>query len=107
MRRLFFAPLTLLLAGLVLSAADAPKSAFDKPTLEAYIRHLFVLPAQLTVTVNDPKAVELGVKFTSSQSGEITGIRFYKGPQNTGTHVADLWSATGTLLGPSTSGFIT
>ena len=54
------------------------------------------------VTVNDPKAVELGVKFTSSESGEITGIRFYKGPQNTGTHVADLWSATGTLLATAT-----
>jgi protein-disulfide isomerase len=55
MRRLFFASLPLLLSGLVLNGADAPKSAFDKPTLEAYVRHLFVLPAQLTVTVNDPK----------------------------------------------------
>ena len=54
------------------------------------------------MTVNDPKAVELGVKFTSSESGELTGIRFYKGPQNTGTHVADLWSATGTLLATAT-----
>ncbi|MCI4677062.1 DUF4082 domain-containing protein [Rhodoblastus acidophilus] len=54
------------------------------------------------VTVNDPNAVELGVKFTSSQSGAISGIRFYKGPQNTGTHVADLWSSTGTLLATAT-----
>jgi len=49
-------------------------------------------------TVNDPNAVELGVKFSSSENGYITGIRFYKGPQNTGAHVADLWSAGGTLL---------
>ena len=54
------------------------------------------------VSVNDPNAVELGVKFTSSQNGEITGIRFYKGLQNTGTHVADLWSSTGTLLATAT-----
>jgi uncharacterized protein DUF4082 len=30
--------------------------------------------------------------------GFITGLRFYKGPGNTGTHVGHLWSATGTLL---------
>ena len=55
-----------------------------------------------TVTVNDPNSVELGVKFQASTTGTITGIRFYKGPQNTGTHVADLWNATGTLLATAT-----
>ena len=53
--------------------------------------------------VNDPNPVEVGLKFSSATSGEITGIRFYKGPQNTGTHVVDLWSATGTLLATATS----
>jgi len=55
MRRVFLAFFALFLAGSALSGADAPKSAFDKPAMEAYLRHLFVLPAQLTVTVNDPK----------------------------------------------------
>jgi hypothetical protein len=55
-----------------------------------------------TVTVNDAHAVELGVKFTASSSGTITGIRFYKGPQNTGTHVGSLWTTTGTLLATGT-----
>nr|WP_315831226.1 DUF4082 domain-containing protein [Bradyrhizobium prioritasuperba] len=54
------------------------------------------------VTVNDPNSVELGLKFQASSNGDIIGIRFYKGPQNTGTHVADLWSATGTLLASAT-----
>ena len=54
------------------------------------------------VTVNDPSPVELGVKFQASTNGSITGIEFYKGPQNTGTHVADLWTATGTLLATAT-----
>ncbi|MEH2468876.1 fructose-specific component phosphotransferase system IIB-like protein [Nitrobacteraceae bacterium AZCC 2161] len=54
------------------------------------------------VSVADPNAVELGLKFQSSSAGQITGIRFYKGPQNTGTHVADLWSTTGTLLATAT-----
>jgi protein-disulfide isomerase len=44
------------LIALLLGAADAPqKSAFDKPTLEAYVRHLFLLQPQLTVTIGDPK----------------------------------------------------
>jgi hypothetical protein len=51
-----------------------------------------------TVTVNDASAVELGVKFQSSVAGKVTAIRFYKGPQNLGPHVVNLWSATGTLL---------
>ena len=46
----------------------------------------------------DPSAVELGVKFSSSTNGFITGIRFYKGAGNTGTHVGNLWSSTGILL---------
>ena len=50
------------------------------------------------VTINDPSAVELGVQFQASTSGNIVGISFYKGPSNTGTHVGNLWSATGTLL---------
>jgi hypothetical protein len=51
------------------------------------------------VTINDASSVELGVKFQTSTAGKIVGIRFYKGPQNTGTHTGNLWSATGTLLG--------
>jgi uncharacterized protein DUF4082/Big-like domain-containing protein len=56
-------------------------------------------PTPSNVTVNDPNAVELGVKVQSSQAGGILGIRFYKGPQNTGTHVGSLWDSGGNLLG--------
>jgi len=53
-----------------------------------------------TVTAaNDPGSVELGVKFRTAAEGYITGIRFYKGSSNTGTHVGNLWTATGSLLG--------
>ena len=54
------------------------------------------------VTVNDPNSVELGVRFTPTVNGTISGIRFYKGPQNVGTHIADLWSSNGTLLATAT-----
>jgi hypothetical protein len=54
------------------------------------------------VTVSDPQAVNLGVKFQASTNGTITGIRFYKGPKNTGTHIGALWTASGTLLASAT-----
>ena len=53
-------------------------------------------------TVNDQSPVNVGVKFTTDQNGWITGIRFYKGPGNTGTHVGGLWDASGNLLGQVT-----
>jgi len=46
----------------------------------------------------DPNSVELGVKFTVDTPGTVTGIRFYKAAANTGTHVGNLWSASGELL---------
>ncbi len=54
------------------------------------------------VTVDDASALELGVKFRASQNGWVTGIRFFKGPKNTGTHTGTLWSATGTQLATAT-----
>ena len=44
----------------------------------------------------------LGINFQSSVGGKIIGIRFYKGPQNLGTHTAHLWSVAGALLGTAT-----
>ena len=50
----------------------------------------------------DTNAVELGVKFTSDVNGLITGIRFYKGATNTGTHTGTLWSSAGAPLATAT-----
>jgi hypothetical protein len=55
-----------------------------------------------TASVQDASAVELGVKFRTDVAGTITGARFYKGSQNTGTHTAHLWSNTGQLLATAT-----
>jgi hypothetical protein len=46
--------------------------------------------------------VNLGIQFQASASGHITGIRFYKESDNTGTHIGTLWSSTGTLLATGT-----
>jgi Domain of unknown function (DUF4082)/Bacterial Ig-like domain len=48
--------------------------------------------------VDDGTSLELGVRFQSEVAGYITGIRFYKGAGNTGSHVGHLWTNTGTQL---------
>jgi hypothetical protein len=55
-----------------------------------------------TPNENDTSAVQVGVKFRANQAGRITGIRFYKGPLNTGTHVGQLHTAAGVLLAQAT-----
>lgn len=59
------------------------------------------VPATTDVT-GDPNSLELGTRFQSSVSGWITGVTFYKGAGNTGTHTGSLWSADGTLLASGT-----
>ena len=65
------------------------------------------------VTVDESELIELGVRFSSDADGVVTGVRFYKGPQNIGTHTGSLWTTAGTLLatatftGESTSGWQT
>ncbi|WP_207208664.1 DUF4082 domain-containing protein [Nocardioides oleivorans] len=55
-----------------------------------------------TAAVNDPDAVELGTAFTPSQDGTVTGVKFYKGAGNTGTHTGSVWDASGNRLGQVT-----
>jgi glucose/arabinose dehydrogenase/phosphodiesterase/alkaline phosphatase D-like protein len=50
----------------------------------------------------DTAAVELGVRFSADTAGSITGIRFYKGPANTGVHVGNLWTTAGVRLATAT-----
>jgi len=47
---------------------------------------------------NDSNSIEVGLKFKSDIAGYITAIRFYKGTTNTGTHIGNLWTSSGTLL---------
>ena len=63
------------------------------------------------VDSGDGGSIEVGVKFRADYSGYITGVRFYKSSANTGTHIGNLWTSTGTLLvsatfsGETTSGW--
>jgi len=58
--------------------------------------------APANVNTSDAKSVEVGVKFQSAVAGYVTGVNFYKGSKNTGTHTGSLWSASGSLLASGT-----
>jgi hypothetical protein len=63
---------------------------------------IFTTQTPLGSTGNDGQPIEVGVKFRSSTTGYITGIRFYKTAGNSGTHIGELYSSTGTRLGQAT-----
>ncbi|RZJ83609.1 MAG: DUF4082 domain-containing protein, partial [Massilia sp.] len=67
-------------AGSLFAAAETPAVPFD----------------------SDPTPVTVGVRFSSTQSGSIVGLRYYKGVGNAGEHIGSLWSSTGTLLARAT-----
>src|SRR5689334_4155256 len=80
------------LIGAAVVAGPAPAYADATVTL-------FAADAVPAVTAtSDPNGVELGVRFKSAVGGSITGIRFYQGSGNTGTHTGSLWTVAGTLL---------
>ena len=49
-------------------------------------------------SASDSTNLELGTKFTSTKSGVVTAIRFYKGSGNTGSHTGTLWTSSGSQL---------
>jgi len=79
------------------ATAEATRAAGDCP---CSLRPELSVPA--LAAAPDPASVTLGVRFTSSQSGTVSALRFYKGVGNTGTHTATLWSADRTQLGSVT-----
>jgi len=66
---------------------------------------LFGAAAASGSMTNDGLAVELGMKFTASAAGQVTGLRYWRSAGDAGdTDVRDghLWSSTGQLLGTVT-----
>jgi hypothetical protein len=88
------------------SATDNAGNAMVSPhswsfTTDAYASVATLLPpagVPANTSVNDPNAVELGMKFTPQVDGLLIGVRYYQGSGNTGTHTGSLWTAAGTLL---------
>ena len=46
----------------------------------------------------DGSAVEVGTRFTADRDGVLSGVRFYKGAANTGTHVGRVYAEDGSVL---------
>ncbi len=83
--------------------ASAQVSVTVNPQSTAPTQSVFAANATPTVvSVNDNSPVNLGMKFQADTAGWITGISFYKGATNTGTHTGYLWTATGDLLASAT-----
>ena len=63
--------------------------------------------------VRDGVPLTLGIRFSSTTGGTLTGVRFYKSAGNTGTHTGTLFTASGqqlatvTFANESTSGWQT
>jgi hypothetical protein len=51
-----------------------------------------------TIDGGDASAGEYGMRFQATANGYITAISFYKAAANTGIHIGNLWSNSGTLL---------
>ncbi|MBZ6077194.1 DUF4082 domain-containing protein [Microvirga sp. WGZ8] len=82
------------------SSANVSLSVIDESQLPVSLFSSSATPAVLST--NDRNSVELGMKFQASVAGTVSGIKFYKGTGDTGTHTGQLWTSTGTLLGSVT-----
>jgi Domain of unknown function (DUF4082)/Bacterial Ig-like domain/Bacterial Ig domain len=72
------------------AAATCPCSLFGSSSTPA------------VVDSGETSSLEVGVRFTPSRNGTVTGVKFYKAAANTGTHTGSLWSASGTRLATGT-----
>jgi hypothetical protein len=77
---------------LLCAAAAAPAASAGEST------NIFDQQIPRTASADDSAAVELGLKFKVQTDRLITGVRFYKSTQNTGTHVGHLFSSSGKQL---------
>ena len=77
--------------------------SFTTTTTQTCPCTLFSTATKPTVEASsDTGSYELGVRFTTSVNGSVTGVKFYKGAGNGGTHTGSLWTASGTLLATGT-----
>lgn len=94
MRRLTVVGVVFLVAALVVVPVSVVGAAVDEDAGALW-------PTSLVPGVPnwpDENSVEVGVKFITSEQLVVTGVRFYKGSLNTGTHYGTLWTDGGTLL---------
>lgn len=59
---------------------------------------LFSSAATPDFVANDPRSVELGMKFTGTEDGFITALQYYKSELDNGPHTGSIWNDAGVLL---------
>ena len=112
-----FTPSSALAAGTTYTATISGAQDSSGQTMTSYT-YTFItsksFPAQCPCTIwpdvapsgatdpGDSSASTIGVEFQASSNGTISGIRFYKEPDDTGTHTGTLWTASGTELATGT-----
>ncbi len=68
-------------------------------SLDSSVTALFAMNATPATEADlDPAAIELGVRFSPSVSGTITGIRYYRGAGSPGAQTGSLWTTSGSRL---------
>ena len=83
-------------------AAGHTTSASVTVTVANPVQTLLTTQTPGNATVNTGQAWELGVRVVSDVTGQITRLRFYKGPNENGPHVGHVWNAAGQLLATAT-----
>lgn len=79
-------------------SANIPAAAATVPITVVGPFSIFGEQVPPVVDSGDASAVELGLRFTPTDDGYISGVRFYKSGENTGVHVGSLWSPSGDRL---------
>ena len=51
----------------------------------------------------DTRSVEVGMRFRANRDGKVTGVKFFKGSLNTGSHEVSVWSTNGDRIGAGTA----
>ena len=79
------------------TSTDTPATATDTPAAGGETIFTTQTPADQAASDNGTN-YELGLKFRSARAGQITALRYYRAPNDTGTHVGRIWTAGGATL---------
>lgn len=82
------------LVGLSIGLIGLPASAASES--------LFGSTVPTVKSADDPNSVTVGTTVTTRTTGAVTGLRFYKGAGNAGTHVGTVFSANGSVTAQAT-----
>jgi hypothetical protein len=89
-------------AAVVVGGATTVNAAVGGPPAQTYS---FFANTDVSRVAPDPEQtpVELGLRFRSSQDGQINAVRFLRAPGDTESHQVSLWSSDGTRIATETA----